>query len=76
MNAEGVTTWLDEEKMEGDIISKMTGGIEESTCVVVFLTKRYIEKVGGSNPSDNCKLEFDYAALKKTNLLMVSILYR
>lgn len=42
-------------------------------CVVVFITKRYTEKVAGSNAEDNCQLEFNYAALRKTATKMVSV---
>ena len=65
--------WFDSERMEGTIAEKMCDGIDKSRCVVVFITKAYIEKVGGSNRSDNCQLEFLYSARKKTRGLMIAV---
>ena len=40
----------------------MCSGIDGATVVIVFITKRYCDKVGGtSGQEDNCKLEFNYA---------------
>jgi hypothetical protein len=61
----GVSTWFDEEKMEGSIIDKMCSGIDDAALVIVFVTERYCSKVNGSNRQDNCKLEFAYAAQRK-----------
>ena len=59
-------TWFDQERMEGNIIDQMTDGIDESACVIVCITRNYIEKVSGDNgPNDNCKCEFEYARLRK-----------
>ncbi|OQS03538.1 hypothetical protein THRCLA_04144, partial [Thraustotheca clavata] len=70
----GITTWFDEEKMEGNIKKKMISGIENARCIVVFVTQRYMDKVGGDNGEDNCQLEFNYASMKKTNAKMISVL--
>ncbi len=66
-----ITTWFDAEKMHGSVIEQMCNGIDESFCVVAFITKQYIEKVGGSNDQDNCKLEFNYSHRKKGPSLMI-----
>jgi hypothetical protein len=52
--------WFDEEKMTGDMLQKMSKGIEESAVVGVFITKRYVKKVT-KKKDDNCKLEFTHA---------------
>ena len=60
MNDAGLPVWTDEEQMHGDILEKMTDGIDDSACVVVFVTQNYINKAGGKGPNgknDNCKLE-------------------
>jgi TIR domain len=54
----GVLCWFDDVKMEGQIVDKMTQGIDQSFLVLVFITKSYLEKVGGNNKNDNCKIEF------------------
>jgi hypothetical protein len=62
----GLVTWFDEERMEGNIIDQMTCGIDDSACVIVCITRNYIEKVAGKNGlNDNCKREFEYADLRK-----------
>src|SRR5438874_2094788 len=43
----------------------MTDGIDKAQIVLVFITRAYIEKVGGPDETDNCKLEFLYAARTK-----------
>ena len=69
----GLITWFDDERMEGNIHGKMTSGIDSSACVVVFITQRYIRKVGGTNEGDNCKLEFGYASNRKTAVKMLPV---
>jgi hypothetical protein len=68
----GISTWFDEEKMEGSIIDKMCAGIDNAAVIVVFVTERYCAKVNGSNRQDNCKLEFAYAAQRKGAAKMVA----
>ena len=73
LKARGLTTWFDDEKMEGNVKQKMVEGIDNASCVVVFITKQYIDKVGGPNPEDNCQLEFGYSARRKTSKRMVPV---
>jgi len=73
LKALGYRTWFDSDRMIGDIATQMATGIENTQAVLVFLTQRYMEKVIGNNPSDNCKLEFNHAVRKKTNNRMVCI---
>jgi len=69
----GFNTWFDEEELQGDVQEKMQEGIDQSACVVVFITNRYIKKVASSNLSDNCKLEFTYAARNKHKRPLISV---
>jgi len=41
--------------------------------VLVFVTRNYVKKVGGTNEADNCKKEFNYAVRRKTATLMVPV---
>ena len=53
----GLSVWLDEDEMRGDVNQQMTDGIDDSACVVAFVTKRYIDKAGGKGPNgmdDKC----------------------
>jgi len=68
LQAAGLVTWFDEERMRGDVVAQMTDGIERSSVVLVFVTQNYIRKVAGVGPNganDNCKAEFDYACNRK-----------
>ena len=60
----GLRPWLDESEMSGNIDQCMTAGIENSKCVLIFVTARYVRKVSGKGPNgqnDNCLLEFGHA---------------
>lgn len=69
----GYQTWLDEERMRGDIVNQMADGIEGTQGVIVFITKKYLDKVTGQRANDNCRLEFDYAARTKTSEKMIAV---
>ena len=69
----GLLTWFDSEKMEGNVKKKMIQGIENAYCIVVFITKRYMDKVNSDNAEDNCQLEFNYSSRRKTAKRMVSV---
>ena len=57
----GLKTWFDENQMDGNIRFRMAEGIDNTKCVVVFITKEYRDKVNGIDMTDNCKYEFSYA---------------
>jgi hypothetical protein len=68
LQAAGLRTWFDEEAMHGNVREQMQRGIDYSTCIVVFITKRYIKKVAGQGDKgelDNCRFEFNYIANTK-----------
>jgi hypothetical protein len=44
-----------------NLVDQMARGIDSSLCVIVCVTKQYVDKVGGLNGADNCKKEFTYA---------------
>jgi len=76
LKGEGITTWFDDEKLNGDIVRQMTSGIDNAKIVIVFLTQTYIDKVRGESRkgiNDNCKIEFEYAVRKKTGDNMISV---
>jgi hypothetical protein len=62
----GLVTWFDEERLNGDVITQVIAGIEKTSIFVLFLTKRYMEKVADvSNKEDHCQIEFLYAEKRK-----------
>ena len=70
----GYQTWFDADRMTGDIVKQMSQGIEQTKGVLVFITRRYLEKVTGEDSSDNCKLEFEYATRNKTSSKMIAVI--
>jgi hypothetical protein len=56
------------------VVEQMVAGIDDSAICVVFVTKRYLDKVAQrENPNDNCKREFGYAVRKKTANRIVTV---
>ena len=74
LKAAGLKTWFDEEKMKGNVQKQMQKGIDKSASVIVFITQQYIAKVDSDNISDNCQLEFTYAALQKHKRPLIPVL--
>lgn len=57
----GLRTWFDDDRMKGQIYKTMARGIENTSSVVVFITRLYMDKVNGDDERDNCQLEFAHA---------------
>jgi hypothetical protein len=73
LQKKGLITWFDEEKMKGNLIKRMTEGIEKTKCVLVFVTENYRNKVNGSEERDNCYLEFSHSRVQRGPQKMISI---
>ena len=69
----GYQTWFDQERMKGEIDNQMADGIEKTQGVIVFITKKYYDKVTGERASDSCRLEFNYAVRTKTSSKMIVV---
>lgn len=69
----GLITWFDEDRMEGNVRRKMTEGIDNTLCMVVFITDRYRNKVNGSEDRDNCRYEFTYGVEQQGPQRMVPV---
>lgn len=74
LNKLGYCTWFDEEDLTGDIDDKIAKGIEQTKCVIVFMTQKYLEKVNGGNATDFCQIEFCHASNVKTKDKMVAVI--
>jgi len=70
----GLKTWFDEDKIEGNIRYKMAEGIDNTKCVIVFITKEYRDKVNGIDMRDNAKYEFTYAVNQHGAQYMVPVI--
>ncbi|RYH20274.1 TIR domain-containing protein [archaeon] len=69
----GFVTWFDSEKLVGNILAQMCNGIDRTKCVIVFITKNYVDKVSSENANDNCQLEFSYAVRQKSAKVMIPV---
>ena len=58
LNSLSVRTWFDEERIVGNIKVEMTKGIDDSRWVVVFITKRYIDKIESGSMEVQCLMIF------------------
>ncbi len=58
----GLVTWFDSERMSGTVRQAMTDALDATCCVLIFITKKYEEKVNSKNEADNCYFEFNVAA--------------
>jgi alpha-tubulin suppressor-like RCC1 family protein len=70
----GIETWFDEERLQGEVVLQITAGIDKTKVVIVFITKRYMNKVDQkSSELDYCQMEFGYALRTKkvTNMIPV-----
>ena len=71
----GYKTWFDEDRLRGDIDKQMAKGIEQTKCVIVFITQKYYDKVNGEIPDDNCNLEFSHAKrIRKSNKMIAVVM--
>jgi serine/threonine protein kinase len=70
----GFSTWLDEEQLRSStlISQQLYHAIDQSSIVVIFITKEYMNKVNSDNRNDYCWLEF-YTA-KKLNKKIIGVL--
>ena len=73
LKVRGYNTWFDEEKISGNIDTKMAQGIAQAKGVIVFLTRKHLEKVNGNNARDNCQKEFMYATRTQTRTRIVVV---
>ena len=60
----GYKVWIDKEKVHGNILDRMAEGVEESSIILLCMTKKY-EK------SDNCKKEYNYADECKKRIIPI-----
>ena len=51
LKAVGYKPWLDEHEMHGNIDMRMAEGIEKSECIIIFVTRNYMDKASGSGVS-------------------------
>jgi hypothetical protein len=63
----GIKTWFDEEQIEGNIRDTMATAIVHSKLILIFITKRYNDKIERKDISDNCYYEFNFATKEKSN---------
>ena len=68
-------TWFDEDRISGDLDDRMVEWIEQTKCVVVFMTRKYHDKVTSKIANNNCKLEFSHAKrIKKIDKMIALVM--
>lgn len=72
LKAQGLSTWFDDERMQGNLLAKMCDGIDSARLVLCFVTQRYLEKVSSDDSRDSCWAEFHYAQLRKGRSQMLA----
>ena len=65
LNKRGFVTWFDSKRMEGSIREKMKEGIDFTSCVIVFVTEAYMQKIDSGDKNDNCLFEYERAMTMK-----------
>jgi hypothetical protein len=68
-----IVTWFDEEQLNGNIRDMIPHGLENSQCMIVFITRNYHEKVNSMNPKDNCYYELNFGVHVLTNKRMIPV---
>ena len=66
----GLNVWFDETHMRGNVLDSMCRGIDESDCVLVFVTAAYVDKVQRGSNNDNVRREFMYASSVKADSMI------
>jgi hypothetical protein len=68
LKASGLRTWFDEDALKANAREQIHRGVLCSSCIVVFITERYLTKVSGEGVNDErgsfC-LKFDFIARVK-----------
>ena len=70
LKANNIITWFDDDRMTGYVKHKMAEGIDNTKCVVAFVTERYLKKVNSNDINDNCCFEFGHAVSQRENCII------
>ena len=74
LNNRGLSLFLDDEQLDGDIDIRMAAGIDQSVVVLVYVTRNYMHKVNQDGRFDNCKKEFQYATGRKIPEMIIPVI--
>jgi len=69
----GCRIWLDSDRLTGgeNMLDALSGGIDSSAAVVIFVTNDYMNKVAYGDEGDYVRREFMYACHRKTPMIAV-----
>lgn len=82
LRAKGLTCWIIEDHAEngGSAVDKKMrellatcGGIDKARCVLMFITRSYIDRVTGSDTNDMCQMEFQYSLRQRFPERMIPV---
>jgi len=72
LQSKGLSVWVDEQQLTGNINDQIAKAIDQSACVAVFITECYQSKI--TSGEDNfCKMEFNYASNRKKTSRMIPV---
>ena len=83
LRAKGLTCWIIEDHAEngGSAVDKKMrellatcGGIDKARCVLMFMTKSYMDRVTGMNTTDMCQIEFQYSLRQRFPERMIPVI--
>lgn len=73
LKARGLVTWFDSDRLIGHVQQTMASDVENTECVVVFITATYRDKINGTDLGDNCLFEFNHAVQQSGPQKMVPV---
>ena len=69
----GYRTWLDTDKLFGDITEKIINRNDQANDVIIFVKEKYHEKVNGRDQNDEISHEFRYATTVKKMSKIITV---
>ncbi len=71
LKANNILTWFDDNRMTGYVTHKIAESIDNTKCVVAFVSERYLTKVNSNVINDYCCFEFSHAVSQRGNSTIV-----
>ncbi len=78
LKSRGLVTWIDDDRGVGgesgiatEIDASIAKAIQETECMLVFVTENYRKKINGDKENDYCKMEFSYGFHRSKKMIPV-----
>jgi len=73
LESKGLKVWFDEDKLKENIDHEIMQGVNDSRKILVFITKRYIERL--QDDKNNCTKEFLYCVNTKDSKDIIPVVF-